>query len=92
MEEIKVVLGMYESNEDKISFLLRTIEQLKKDNAHWKGAANTYHQMLQENTDTILELQQTNERYEKLLKEIFGYTKYEGNQWYEKLKRELQKL
>jgi hypothetical protein len=30
------------------------------------------------------------ERYEQVLKEIIGYTKYEGNQWYEKAKKALE--
>lgn len=32
----------------------------------------------------------TVERYEKVLKEVASYTKYEGNQWYEKAKKALE--
>ena len=32
----------------------------------------------------------TVEKYEKILKEIAGYSKYEGNQWYEKVKKALE--
>ncbi|MBP0725553.1 hypothetical protein J5Y03_10170 [Bacillus sp. RG28] len=75
-----------EQLEEKVNRYGRDIDNLLKENQRLEAFVEKLHAV------HFTELQREKamvERYEKILKEIVSYSKYEGNQWYEKVKKVL---
>ncbi|KIL72125.1 hypothetical protein [Bacillus badius] len=70
--------GIYESRME--------IQRLKERNAFLEEANAKLHFELSQ----LDVLEDKVQRYEKVLKEIVEYSKYEGNQWYENAKQALK--